>query len=158
MKKYFLQSWKSISILLLMAACATAPIVEISPFNSSKTYMADFDTQWSKLVRFFSTNSVGIGNIEKDSGLITVDNVNLDYDLIKTYCPNAPSLVPMLWTPLGGTIRGSVTLTDEGEFTTANVNVRLQVSSQYCYQGCQTSTKVCESGGAFEKAVLDALN
>ena len=141
-----------------MAACASAPILEINPFDSSKTYMNDFDTQWSKLVRFFSTNSVGIGNIEKDSGLITVDNVNLDYGLIKEYCPNAASHVPMLWSPLGGTIRGSVTLTDEDEFTTAYVNVRFQVVSQYCYQGCQTKTERCDSGGAFEKAVLDALN
>ena len=144
--------------LLIFASCASAPTVEITPFDTSKTYMEDFDTQWSKLVRFFSTNQVGIGTIEKDSGIITLNGENLSYGLIQEYCPNAASLVPVFWSPMGGNVRGNVSLVDEGDFTTANVNVRLEVKSQYCYNGCQYSTKPCDSGGAFEKAVLDSLD
>jgi len=72
---------KTLSILFIVASCATTAVV-VEPFDTSKTYMSDFDTQWKKLVRFFSTNQVGIGTIEKDSGIVTVNNQNLSQDLI----------------------------------------------------------------------------
>ena len=70
---------KYFAVLFLVTSCATTSVV-VDPFDSSKTYMSDMDTQWKKLVRFFSTNQIGIGTLEKDSGIITVNNQNLALD------------------------------------------------------------------------------
>ena len=65
---------KYFAVLFLVTSCATTSVV-VDPFDSSKTYMSDMDTQWKKLVRFFSTNQIGIGTLEKDSGIITVNTI-----------------------------------------------------------------------------------
>lgn len=144
------------TILALLFSCATAPTVVVEPFDTNKTYQASFDDTWKKLVRFFSTNQIGIGTLEKDSGIITVNNERLSTNLIRTYCADWP--VGFLWSATGGTARGSVTLMEEeGDFTTANVNITFSVNSQYCYQGCSYSIDMCKSNGSFEKALLASL-
>ena len=146
---------KALSVLFIVASCATTAVV-VEPFDTSKTYMSDFDTQWKKLVRFFSTNQVGIGTIEKDSGIVTVNNQNLSQDLINQYCATE---VPFLWTPNGGSVVGSATLVDEEGFVTANINMQFTQKLQSCdlYGRCNFQMKACTSKGVFEKALLEAL-
>jgi len=147
---------KTLSILFIVASCATTAVV-VEPFDTSKTYMSDFDTQWKKLVRFFSTNQVGIGTIEKDSGIVTVNNQNLSQDLISQYCATE---VPFMWAPNGGSVVGSATLVDEEGFVTANINMQFTQRLQSCdlYGRCNFQMKACTSKGVFEKALLEALN
>ena len=152
-KKYL----KYFAVLFFVTSCATTSIV-VDPFDSSKTYMSDIDTQWKKLVRFFSTNQIGIGTLEKDSGIITVNNQNLAVNLVSEYCAIE---TPFLWTPTGGSVVGSATLVEEDEdFVTANVNMQFTAQFQSCdlYGRCNYMNKPCQSNGNFEKALLSALD
>ena len=142
-------------LIIAVISCASTPTVIIEPFDTNKTYMSSFDDSWKKLVRFFSTNQIGIGTLEKDSGIITVNNERLSSSLVNSYCANNPT--PFLYTQTGGTARGSVTLVEDEGFTTANVNITFEVNAQYCYQGCTYINKVCQSNGTFEKALLSSL-
>jgi hypothetical protein len=65
--------WKGFAVLFIVASCATTAVVIVEPFDTSKTYMADYDSTWTKLIRFMSTNQISIGTIEKDSGLVTLN-------------------------------------------------------------------------------------
>ena len=141
--------------LLLFYTCASTPTVVVEPFDTNKSYESSFDDSWKKLVRFFSTNQIGIGTIEKDSGIITVNNERLSTQLTNSYCANNPT--PFLYSPTGGTARGSVTLVEDEGFTTANVNITFSINAQYCYQGCTYVSNICQSNGSFEKALLSSL-
>jgi len=148
--------WKGFAVLFIVASCATTAVVVVEPFDTSKTYMSDYDSTWTKLIRFMSTNQVSIGTIEKDSGLVTLNGTNLSKDLVLEYCASNPVWWPN--TTTGGTAQGNITLTETDGFTTANVNVRFNVQGQYCYQGCNYIDVQCDSNGKFEKSLLDALN
>ena len=39
-------------IVLLLGGCASAPVVEIKPFDKTVSFEGDFDQAWSKLVNF----------------------------------------------------------------------------------------------------------
>ena len=142
-------------LMLILISCATTD-VEVVPFETSRTYSADFGDTWKKLVRFYSTNQIGIGTLEKDSGIITMNNENISVSAIKDFCADWP--VSFLWTPTSGVARGSATLIEDEGFTTANVNVSFSVRSQYCYQGCSYTTNLCQSNGSFETSMLNALD
>tara|TARA_B110000305_G_scaffold187038_1_gene208352 strand:- start:384 stop:848 length:465 start_codon:yes stop_codon:yes gene_type:complete len=147
--------WKSFAVLFIVASCATTAVI-VEPFDTSKTYMSDYDSTWTKLIRFMSTNQISIGTIEKDSGLVTLNGTDLSTNLVLEYCANNPIGFPN--TTTGGNAQGNVTLTETDGFTTANVNVRFNVKGQYCYNGCNYVVRQCESNGKFEKSLLDALN
>tara|TARA_B100000674_G_C37427174_1_gene727770 strand:+ start:161 stop:625 length:465 start_codon:yes stop_codon:yes gene_type:complete len=144
-----------VPVFVFIFSCASTPTVVVEPFDTNKTYMSSFDDSWKKLVRFFSTNQIGIGTLEKDSGIITVNNERLSSQLVNSYCANNPT--PFLYSQTGGTARGSVTLVEDDGFTTANVNITFSVNAQYCYQGCQYVSNICQSNGTFEKALLSSL-
>ena len=138
-----------------LLSCATTQVV-IEPFDTSKTYMNSYDESWKKLVRFFSTNQIGIGTLEKDSGIITVNNQNLSSSLVSEYCALT---VPFLFTHTGGQAFGSATLVEDGDFTTANVNIQFNATFSACdlYGRCNYINNPCPSNGSFEKALLTAL-
>ena len=148
--------WKSLAILFLVASCATTPTVIVEPFDTSKTYMNDFDSTWTKLIKFMSTNQISIGTIEKDSGLFTLNGTNLSKDLVLSYCAGNPVGWPN--TTTGGSAQGNINLTEIDGFVTASVNVRFNVDGQYCYQGCNYVSYQCDSNGEFEKSLLNALD
>jgi len=141
----------SILSVYVLVSCATTSVVGNSV--TSETIMTSYDEAWSKVIRFFSTNQVGIGTLEKASGIITISGQNLLMDLMSDYCDSKPA-VPFLWTPLYGTANGSVTLVDDGDFVTANVNVSFSVVSGY---GANRVTNRCTSTGEFENSLLNTL-
>ncbi len=142
--------------LFLVFSCATTQVV-VEPFDTSKTYMSSYDESWKKLVRFFSTNQIGIGTLEKDSGIITVNNQNLSSSLVSEYCAFE---IPFLWTHTGGQAFGSATLVEDGDFITANVNIQFNATFSSCnlYGVCAYKTNACQSNGSFEKTLLSALD
>ena len=139
----------------LVIGCASAPQVEVDSFDTVATVESDFDTTWSKLIRFASTNQIGIKTIEKASGLIVFENTSMSPNLIAEYCTNMT--VPFLWTLKSGQASGNVTVNDEGGFSTVAVNMSYQTTSEYCYQGCNYNTTRCDSLGKFETELLDAV-
>jgi len=140
---------------VILVGCASAPVVEVEPFDSVATVENDFDTTWSKLIRFASTNQIGIKTIEKASGLIVFENTSMSPNLIRQYCTNIN--MPLLWTLKSGQASGNVTVSDEGGFSTVAVNMSYQATSEYCYQGCNYNTSRCDSLGKFETELLDAV-
>ena len=141
----------TILISIFSFGCATTSMVGNSV--TSESLMTNFDDAWTKVIRFFSTNQIGIGTLEKESGIVTISGENLAMDLMKKYCDAKPA-TPFLWTPLGGVASGSVTLVDEGEFVTANVNVSFSIISAY---GANRVVNSCQSTSAFEDSLLDTL-
>lgn len=140
---------------LFLVGCASQPYVEVERFDTNATVESDFDTTWSKLIRFASTNQIGIKTIEKDSGLIVFENTSMSPSMIRQYCTNI--VTPMLWTLKSGQASGNVTVVDEGGFSTVAVNMSYQSTSEYCYQGCNYNTSRCDSLGKFETDLLNAV-
>lgn len=144
-------------ISILLSGCASTPVVEIEPFDTSVSFEGDFDQSWSKLVAFLSTNDVSIGTIEKDSGLVTLSGDNLSVDLLRSYCD---AKAPFMWVLQNGVANGSVLMTEEDGFITATVNIKLRATSMFTdWNTGKTSytTKPCNSLGAFETAVLNSI-
>ena len=143
-------------ILILITAlftfgCATTSVVGNSV--TSETLMTSYDEAWAKVIRFFSTNQVGIGTLEKESGIVTINGQNLAMDLMNEYCDAGPA-IPFLHRPIRGTANGSVTLVDDGGFVTANVNVSFSIVSVY---GQVPVVNRCTSTGKFEDSILETL-
>jgi hypothetical protein len=143
------------AITLMLGACASAPVVDIKPFDKSVSFEGDFDGSWSKLVAFLSTNDISIGTIEKDSGLVTLSGDNLSTSVVQIYCD---AQAPFLWTLTGGRAGGSILMVEEDGFVTATVNIKFYGTSMTAMSNPpQYSTKPCNSTGAFESAVLGSL-
>ncbi|WP_297820484.1 hypothetical protein [uncultured Paraglaciecola sp.] len=154
-----MKSFKGMSSVVLAAlmlgGCASAPVVEIKPFDKSVSFEGNYDESWSKLVGFMSTNDISIGTIEKDSGLVTLSGDDLSPELIAEYCD---AKAPFLWVLTGGKGSGSVLMTEDSGFITATVNVKFQGTSTYTMANPpQYKTAKCNSRGAFESAVLGSL-
>lgn len=156
MKKRYIKYASLFSVVFLLISCSTAQ-VEVDPFETSRTYLSDYDTQWKKMVRFFSTNTISIGTLEKESGIITVNSMNLNPQTIGEYCLYT---VPFLQNLSGGSVTGSATLVEDDEFVTANVNFAMNVTFSSCnmYGQCFYTTQACVSNGSLERSLLDALN
>ena len=151
-KKFFL-----VATFIALGGCASAPVVEIKPFDKSASFEGDFDESWSKLVAFLSTNDVSIGTIEKDSGLVTLSGDNLSVALIQEYCDAS---APFLWTLTGGKAKGSILMTEDSGFVTATVNVTFDGTIFFPQMGtnpAQYRSNRCNSRGAFETAVLGSI-
>ena len=82
MKKRYIKYASLFSVVFVLISCSSAQ-VEVDPFETSRTYLSDYDTQWKKMVRFFSTNAISIGTLEKESGIITVNSLNLNPQTIE---------------------------------------------------------------------------
>lgn len=143
-------------LLSLLTACASAPQIEIAPFDKSKTVEGSFDSVWSNLVRFLSTNDVSIATIEKDSGLIALKGENLSASLITQYCNATPGFLSSITS---GLVTGSITVVDEGGFTTVNTNMRYRATQVSGMSNPPTySTFDCVSKGVLETAILSSFN
>ena len=143
------------AITLMLGACASAPVVEIKPFDKSVSFEGDFDESWSKLVAFLSTNDISIGTIEKDSGLVTLSGDNLSTGVIQLYCDARASF---LLTLTGGKAGGSILMVEDDGFITATVNIKFYGPLLNSLANPpQYTTSPCNSTGAFESAVLGSL-
>ena len=145
-----------LGMFALVAGCASAPVVEIQPFDKSATVEGSYDEVWTNLIRFMSTNDVSIASVEKDSGLIVLTGDSLSKSLIEEYCD---AKAPFLWSLTGGTAKGSVIVADDAGFITVTVNAKFQGSMMNSMSNPPTySTKPCNSRGAFETAVLGSVS
>lgn len=144
-----------IFLVSLVAACASAPVEEIKPFDKSRTMEASYDEVWTNLIRFMSTNDVSIASVEKDSGLIVLTGDNLTGALMQEYCDAKPAFLAAL---SGGKASGSVIVNADGDFTTVTVNARFSATYVNAMANPPVySTRPCNSRGAFETAVLGSI-
>ena len=139
----------------LVAACASAPVVEIMPFDKSRTIETPYDEVWTNLIRFMSTNDISIASVEKDSGLIVLTGDNLSSSLMVEYCDAKPTF---LTTLTSGKASGSVIVNADEDFTTVTVNAKFSATYMNPMTNPPTySTRPCNSRGAFETAVLGSI-
>jgi hypothetical protein len=142
-------------IAIILGGCASAPVVEIAPFDKSVSYEGNFDQSWSRLVAFMSTNDISIGTIEKDSGLITLSGDNLSSSVLANYCDARSTFG---FTLTSGQARGSVLMVDDEGFITVTVNVKFMGTFMNGFTNPPSySTRACNSTGVFETAILGSL-
>jgi len=143
----------TVAMALIFTACASRPVVEIKPFDTSISFEGSYNEAWSKLIAFLSTNDIGIANLEKASGLIILKGDNLGVQTIQKYCD---AQAPFLYTLIYGKASGSIIMTEDSGFVTATVNTKFESTSR----GTGTSpnrTAPCRSSGLFETAVLGSI-
>jgi hypothetical protein len=149
---------KHVAIIFLagiVAACASAPVVEIKPFDKSRTLETPYDEVWTNLIRFMSTNAISIASVEKDSGLIVLTGDDLSSSAMKEYCDAKPTFLTSL---TGGKASGSVIVNADEDFTTVTVNAKFSATFMNPMTNPPTySTRPCNSRGAFETAVLGSI-
>lgn len=141
----------------ILTGCASNPVVELEPFDTSISTEGDFNESWSKMVAFLSTNDISIGTIEKDSGLVTLSGDSLSVPILRKYCD---ATAPFLWVLQNGTARGSVLMVNDDGFVTTTVNLKLNGTSMYTdWNTGRTNyqTKPCNSTGVFETALLNSV-
>lgn len=144
-----------LGMFALVAGCASAPVVEIQPFDKSATVEGSYDEVWTNLIRFMSTNDISIASVEKDSGLIVLTGDNLSPGVITEYCD---AKAPFLWYLTGGIAKGSVIVNADDDFTTVTVNTKFSATASTTLTNPpQFSTKPCNSRGAFETSVLGSI-
>jgi hypothetical protein len=73
--------------VVALAASATAPKVHV--VDRKLRLRSDFDQTWSALIEVFAEHNWAIQNMEKDSGLITTDWMNLGADSTFADCGGA---------------------------------------------------------------------
>tara|TARA_Y100000768_G_C23963409_1_gene676616 strand:- start:1459 stop:1911 length:453 start_codon:yes stop_codon:yes gene_type:complete len=140
----------SIFIIVLLTSCASTQVVSNSVVSES--YRQSYDEVWTKVIRFFATNQISIGTLEKDSGIVTLKGDRLDRDLINSYC-SADANSGFLEVVVYGNVTGSVNVIDEGGFVTVTVNTRFSSVHNDGY----FVPRACASTGAFEQSILDTI-
>ncbi len=130
-----------LALTLLLTACATPP--QIHEFQKTWTVPSDYDQTWSATVQLFAENGWPIATLEKDSGIIVSDWVNLG-----TQGGHADCGSPGLAIVQGRESKFNVFIQDDesGPILTINTNFREKRSfdNQSFYSAC-TSTGSLES-------------
>ena len=67
---------KKIAILILLTVSACAKPPEIHQVDKSKTFNDSFETTWSRVIQFFTSNNIPIKTIDKSSGVIYAEKLN----------------------------------------------------------------------------------
>tara|TARA_B100000963_G_scaffold287365_1_gene256505 strand:+ start:338 stop:790 length:453 start_codon:yes stop_codon:yes gene_type:complete len=140
----------SILFILLLTSCASTQVATNSIVSES--YRQSYDEVWTKVIRFFATNQISIGTLEKDSGIVTLQGDRLSKDLINTYC-NADANNGFFEFVQYGNVTGSVNVIDEGNFVTVTINTRFSSIHNDGYFVPRT----CASTGVFEQSILDTI-
>lgn len=147
MKKFLL-----LFLTIVLTSCATTQVIPNSVVSES--YRASYDEVWTKVIRFFATNQISIGTLEKESGIVTLKGENLDSQLINKYCEAVENNQLFEFLRYGN-VMGSVNVIDEGGIVTVTVNTRynsIHGSGQTIYP-----PRPCASKGIFERSILDSI-
>jgi hypothetical protein len=147
MKKFLL-----LFLTIVITSCATTQVVSNSV--ASESYRASYDEVWTKVIRFFATNQISIGTLEKDSGIVTLKGDNLNSQLMNEYC-EADENNGFLERLLYGNVMGSVNVIDEGGIVTVTVNARY--NTFHAYGQNYYPARPCASKGVFERQILDSI-
>lgn len=139
-------------LTIVLTSCATTQVVSNSV--ASESYRASYDEVWTKVIRFFATNQISIGTLEKDSGIVTLKGDNLDSQLMNQYC-EADENNGFLEVLLYGNVMGSVNVIDEGGIVTVTVNTRY--NTIHAYGQNYYPARPCASKGVFERSILDSI-
>lgn len=132
-----------VAVALALAGCATAPIR--AEFHRSQLFAAEEAVVWPAVVRYFSERSMPIKNIERASGLLASEVVELP----RAYLDCGASIVE---TPIGNT--ATINVLVQAAPGGQRVAVTLVGREQRRDLNDQIVSRPCESTGFFETDVL----
>ena len=89
----------AVCLAMTLSSCVStqAVIKGNYPILNSATTSTSYDQVWSNIIDFFAENSIPIGTIAKDSGLITATNVALDEAFVSYEDKNGQIVNPDAW-------------------------------------------------------------
>lgn len=134
------------SIFAGLAGCATVP--STYTVDNSRTYAADYEIVWEKIVNFFASRNIAIKNIAKDSGVIYAESTSFDDSF-------ADCGTGGLMMPFARRASVNVFVTRSGAQPKVSVNTEFQEMRRF---DANTQTVTCNSKGVLEQAILDAIN
>ncbi len=144
----------AIAAAAALSGCATAPLVH--EVEKTRTIPASKDVVWERAVGFFATNNLSIETIEKDSGIIAAERT-VNRPAAGTYMGGwADCGASFLEIPVAQLVDLNVFVRPVGEATSATVNARFTEVRQM--GSSPTTTATCNSTGALERMILDALS
>jgi hypothetical protein len=129
----------------LVSGCATMP--ERYDVENARSYNQSYDEVWEKIINFFSSHHIQVKNIAKDSGVIYAETTSFDYKFAD--CGTGGLMVPFARSALI-----NVFVSRAVEQPKVTVNTEFKETRRF---GDATKIVTCNSKGAFEKAVLDAI-
>jgi hypothetical protein len=134
-------------IATAIAGCATPPAQHA--FIKSNTYDQNFETTWTHLLQFFTSNNIQIKTIEKASGVVYAERLFVDGYNVYADC-GTPGLAAILNTT--GSL--NVFVVANGKTTTVTVNTTFNQVRQY---EANIWTVACTSTGVLEQQILSAM-
>lgn len=139
----------------LLASCASAP--PAYDFDKSAMISRDYDTVWSAVSEFFTSNNIQIKTIEKDSGVVYAERIN--------QAPRTPGMIgdvancgnPGLETAYNQAVQLNVFAKSQGGATRMTVNATM--SEMRCSRGVlgglDCHTVACNSTGRLETSLIE---
>ena len=126
------------------------PTFEVS---NVEYYTRSKDEVWSELMRFFTSNNLQIKTIEKDSGIIYAENMQVTPSDWGQNC-----LPGMFDTPAGGQLATNIFVAEMNEKESISVTVNTRVIGSFYALGANVPyRRDCLSNGNLERLVFDHL-
>ena len=148
---------KTITIYLILfisicSGCAIEPFVE-PRINKNITYSADYDTVWKAIIQVFSEENYPIKAIEKDSGIISTDFINMGrMHSLKDKILH-PDYLLAVWENVHYTINVFANEIEENKIS-VTINTHVEAFESNTSQ----QWHVCYSKGVIEKSILDSIS
>ncbi|MXX07242.1 MAG: hypothetical protein F4122_09880 [Gammaproteobacteria bacterium] len=143
-------------LALILAGCATAP--RQYQFDNSQSFDASMDEIWPEIIEFFAENNLSISTLERNSGLVAVDNLRLhilEFDRYADCQGMQGSLLEVVAddnrTDLNVFVRERST-----DGTTMTVNTRFQVFIEGTWLS-SGGWQSCVSKGTLENAIFEQI-
>ena len=140
-------------LAVLLSACTVTPPTS-APAPAEKVVRAPVDVVWPQVVAFFANNSIPIQTIEKASGLIVSQPLELSPSQRAAWI-DCGRFGEKQMTVLSATVAFNVFVRPEGDSTAIRVNTALSHTSAEA--GIQTIPASCVSNGHFESQLLAAV-
>lgn len=87
-----------LSVIFLSSCVATKPSIKGTyNFENSTTTNTPYEKVWENVIDFFAMNSIPIGVISKESGLITANNISIPDNLVSVEDKSGKNGKPNAW-------------------------------------------------------------
>ncbi len=147
-----------LSILIFISGCATyKPATKPAAFENKQVFDKDYETVWSKTVKFFASKNIPIKTIEKASGLIATDTMMFETVRDKNYFSCDKFMSVGIEVPYQGKASFNVFLE---KVSPQKTSVTVNLTANYIVPASQYSAGVergCFSAGNYEKELLEYL-
>ena len=133
-----------------LACASTGPIVH-PPWDRSVTVNAPFDEVWDALIRLASDSGWPITTLEKDSGLLSIEDASVGAD----WRFDCPTQFTTVMTDVR--VRMSFVVRDIGDTTEVTANIRARGFEESIFTDNTFGWSNCESLGYAERAIQDSI-